>query len=199
MQISICSKAPNFKAAAVMANGEINENFQLSNYNGKYILLFFYPLDFTFVCPSEIIAHHNRIKAFEERQTQVIGISIDSQFTHHAWRNTPRENGGIGPIGFPLVADINHEIVNAYGISHPDGVALRATFLIDQSGIIQHSTVNNLPLGRNVDEALRIIDALQFSEKYGEVCPAGWEKGDKGMKATKEGVSEYLGNNSTKL
>ena len=199
MQIPICSTAPNFKAAAVMPNGEINENFQLSNYNGKYILLFFYPLDFTFVCPSEIIAHHNRIKAFEERQTQVIGISVDSQFTHHAWRNTPREKGGIGPIRFPLVADINHEIVKAYGISHPDGVALRATFLIDQSGIIQHSTVNNLPLGRNVDEALRLIDALQFSEKYGEVCPAGWEKGDEGMKATKEGVSEYLGNNSTKL
>ena len=199
MQIPICSTAPNFKAAAVMPNGEINENFQLSDYSGKYILLFFYPLDFTFVCPSEIIAHHNRIKAFEERQTQVIGISIDSQFTHHAWRNTPRESGGIGPIAFPLVADINHEILNAYGISHPDGVALRATFLIDQSGIIQHSTVNNLPLGRNVDEALRLIDALQFSEKYGEVCPAGWEKGDEGMKATKEGVSEYLGNNSTKL
>ena len=199
MQIPICSTAPNFKAAAVMPNGEINENFQLSDYSGKYILLFFYPLDFTFVCPSEIIAHHNRIKAFEERQTQVIGISIDSQFTHHAWRNTPREHGGIGPIAFPLVADINHEILNAYGISHPDGVALRATFLIDQSGIIQHSTVNNLPLGRNVDEALRLIDALQFSEKYGEVCPAGWEKGDEGMKATKEGVSEYLGNNSTKL
>ena len=164
MQIPICSTAPNSKGAAVMPNGEINENFQLSNYNGKYILLFFYPLDFTFVCPSEIIAHHNRIKAFEERQTQVIGISVDSQFTHHAWRNSPREKGGIGPIRFPLVADINHEVVKAYCISHPDGIALRATFLIDQSGIIQHSTVNNLPLGRNVDEALRLIDALQFSE-----------------------------------
>ena len=191
MQISVCSEAPNFKAAAVMPDGEINEEFQLSDYKGQYVLLFFYPLDFTFVCPSEIIAHNNRLESFKERNTQIIGVSIDSQFSHYAWRNTPVENGGIGPVGFPLVADINHDIVNAFGIPHPDGVALRASFLIDQAGIIQHSTVNNLPLGRNVDEALRLIDALQFTEEHGEVCseirqpllrdhPGRWQGGCRG-------------------
>ena len=199
MQITVCSEAPNFSAAAVMANGEINEDFQLTDYKGKYILLFFYPLDFTFVCPSEIIAHNNRIKEFEDRNTQVIGVSIDSQFTHLAWRNTPVEKGGIGPVGFPLVADINHEIIKSFGIPHPDGVAFRASFLIDKTGGIQHSTGNNLPLGRNVDEMLRLVDALQFSEEHGEVCPAGWQKGDTGMKASTEGVAEYLSAHSTEL
>ena len=199
MQITVCSEAPNFRAAAVMANGEIKEEFQLSDYRGKYVVLFFYPLDFTFVCPSEIIAHNNRIKEFEDRNTQIIGVSIDSQFTHLAWRNTPVEQGGIGSVGFPLVADTNHEIIKSYGIPTPDGVAFRASFLIDKDGVIQHSTVNNLPLGRNVDEMLRLVDALQFSEEHGEVCPAGWEKGDSGMKATTEGVAEYLAENSAKL
>ena len=199
MQITVCSEAPNFRAAAVMANGEIKEEFQLSDYRGKYVVLFFYPLDFTFVCPSEIIAHNNRIKEFEDRNTQIIGVSIDSQFTHLAWRNTPVEQGGIGPVGFPLVADTNHEIIKSYGIPNPDGVAFRASLLIDKDGVIQHSTVNNLPLGRNVDEMLRLVDALQFSEEHGEVCPAGWEKGDSGMKATTEGVAEYLAENSAKL
>ena len=199
MQISVCSEAPNFEAAAVMPDGSIKEDFKLSDYKGKYILLFFYPLDFTFVCPSEIIAHHNRNESFKNKDTQIIGVSIDSQFSHFAWRKTPIENGGIGPISFPLVADTTRKIVESYGIANSDGVALRASFLIDRSGIIQHSTVNNLPLGRNVDEALRLIDALQFSEEHGEVCPAGWQKGDTGMKATQEGVSEYLSNNSGKL
>ena len=199
MQISVCSEAPNFEAAAVMPDGSIKEDFKLSDYKGKYILLFFYPLDFTFVCPSEIIAHHNRNESFKNKDTQIIGVSIDSQFSHYAWRKTPVENGGIGPISFPLVADTTRKIVESYGIANSDGVALRASFLIDRSGIIQHSTVNNLPLGRNVDEALRLIDALQFSEEHGEVCPAGWQKGDTGMKATQEGVSEYLSNNSSKL
>jgi peroxiredoxin (alkyl hydroperoxide reductase subunit C) len=199
MQISVCSEAPNFEAAAVMPDGSIKEDFKLSDYKGKYILLFFYPLDFTFVCPSEIIAHHNRNESFKNKDTQIIGVSIDSQFSHYAWRKTPIENGGIGPISFPLVADTTRKIVESYGIANSDGVALRASFLIDRSGIIQHSTVNNLPLGRNVDEALRLIDALQFSEEHGEVCPAGWQKGDTGMKATQEGVSEYLSNNSSKL
>mgnify|MGYP001347812068 CR=1 FL=1 len=199
MQISVCSEAPNFEAAAVMPDGSIKEDFKLSDYKGKYILLFFYPLDFTFVCPSEIIAHHNRNESFKNKDTQIIGVSIDSQFSHYAWRKTPIENGGIGPISFPLVADTTRKIVESYGIANSDGVALRASFLIDRSGIIQHSTVNNLPLGRNVDEALRLIDALQFSEEHGEVCPAGWQKGDTGMKATQEGVSEYLSNNSGKL
>ncbi|WP_091531793.1 peroxiredoxin [Fontimonas thermophila] len=190
--------APDFKATAVMADGSFKE-IKLSDYKGKYVLLFFYPLDFTFVCPSEIIAHDHRIKEFESRNVQVIGVSIDSHFSHFAWRNTPVEKGGIGPVKFPLVSDIHHEITRAYGVEHQDGVAFRATFLIDKAGIVQHATINNLPLGRNVDEALRLIDALQFTEQHGEVCPAGWKKGDAGMKATPEGVAEYLAKNAAKL
>lgn len=200
MTAFVCQKAPNFTAAAVMADGSIKEDFALSDYAGKYVVLFFYPLDFTFVCPSEILAHNSRVKAFAERGVQVIGISIDSQFTHAAWRNTPVDNGGIGPVGFPLVADVKHEIVQAFGIEHPQaGVALRASFLIDRDGIIQHMTVNNLPLGRNVDEMLRVVDALQFTEEHGEVCPAGWNKGDEGMKPDASGVASYLSKHATAL
>lgn len=200
MTAFVCQKAPNFTAAAVMADGSIKEDFSLSDYAGKYVVLFFYPLDFTFVCPSEILAHNSRVKAFAERGVQVIGISIDSQFTHAAWRNTPVENGGIGPVSFPLVADVKHEIVQAFGIEHPQaGVALRASFLIDRDGIIQHMTVNNLPLGRNVDEMLRVVDALQFTEEHGEVCPAGWNKGDEGMKPDASGVASYLSKHGSAL
>ena len=200
MTAFVCQKAPNFTAAAVMADGSIKEDFALSDYAGKYVVLFFYPLDFTFVCPSEILAHNSRVKAFAERGVQVIGISIDSQFTHAAWRNTPVDNGGIGPVGGPLVADVKHEIVQAFGIEHPQaGVALRASFLIDRDGIIQHMTVNNLPLGRNVDEMLRVVDALQFTEEHGEVCPAGWNKGDEGMKPDASGVASYLSKHATAL
>ncbi|MDD3762097.1 MAG: peroxiredoxin [Nevskiales bacterium] len=190
--------APDFKATAVMADGSF-QDIKLSDYKGKYVLLFFYPLDFTFVCPSEIIAHDHRISEFESRNVQVIGVSIDSHFSHFAWRNTPVEKGGIGPVKFPLVADVNHEITRAFGVEHQDSVAFRATFLIDKDGVVQHAQVNNLPLGRNVDEALRLVDALQFTEEHGEVCPAGWKKGDAGMKPTTDGVADYLAHNSDKL
>mgnify|MGYP000539558125 CR=1 FL=1 len=199
MSTLVCQSAPEFTAAAVMADGSINENFSLADYRGKYVVLFFYPLDFTFVCPSEIIAHHKRVAEFEARGAQVIGVSIDSQFTHFAWRNTPVENGGIGDIGFPLVADVNHNIVQSYGVEHPDGVALRGSFLIDKEGTIQHAVVNNLPLGRNVDEMLRLVDALQFTEEHGDVCPAGWQKGDNAMTPTAEGVASYLSENASNL
>lgn len=199
MSTLVCQQAPEFTAAAVMADGNINEALSLSDYRGKYVVLFFYPLDFTFVCPSEIIAHNKRVAEFEARGVQVIGVSIDSQFTHHAWRNTPVENGGIGAVDFPLVADVNHSIVQSYGIEHPAGVALRGSFLIDKEGVIQHAVVNNLPLGRNVDEMLRVVDALQFTEEHGEVCPAGWQKGDEGMTPTADGVAAYLAGNADNL
>jgi len=199
MTVLVTSPAPDFTAAAVMPDGTINENFSLSDYKGKYVVLFFYPLDFTFVCPSEIIAHNNRVAAFEERGVQVIGVSIDSQFTHFAWRNTDVNNGGIGQIDFPLVADTDQSIMNNYGVKHPASVALRGSFLIDQEGIVRHQVVNDLPLGREVDEMLRLVDALQFHEEHGEVCPAGWNKGDEGMKADAAGVADYLAKNADKL
>jgi peroxiredoxin (alkyl hydroperoxide reductase subunit C) len=199
MSVLVTKEAPDFVAPAVMPNGVIEENLKLSDFKGKYVVLFFWPLDFTFVCPTEIIAHDHRIDQFKERGVVVIGISIDSQFTHFAWRNAPVNEGGIGPVQFPIVADVKHEITQAYGIEHPAGVALRASFLIDKEGVVQHQVVNNLPLGRNVDEMLRIVDALQFTEEYGEVCPAGWQKGEKGMRPTAEGVSDYLASNAEKL
>lgn len=199
MSVLVTQKAPDFVAPAVMPDGSIKDDFGLSDLRGKYVVLFFWPLDFTFVCPTEIIAHDNRIDEFKKRSVEVVGISIDSQFTHFAWRNTPPEQGGIGHIRFPMVADVKHAIVQAYGIAHPEGVALRASFLIDRTGIVQHQVVNNLPLGRNVDEMLRIIDALQFSEEHGEVCPAGWNKGEAGMKASTAGVATYLKEHSENL
>ena len=199
MSVLVNRAAPDFKAQAVMGDGSIGE-LKLSDYRGKkYVALFFWPLDFTFVCPSEIIAHEHRRKALEAIDVQLIGVSIDSQFTHYAWRNTPINKGGIGEVGFPIVADVNHEIVRAYGVEHADGVAFRASFLIDKTGIVQHQTVNNLPLGRNVDEMLRLVDALQFTETNGEVCPAGWQKGQAGMKPTAEGVATYLAQNAAAL
>ncbi|MBI3772003.1 MAG: peroxiredoxin [Gammaproteobacteria bacterium] len=200
MSVLVGRPAPDFTAAAVMPNGSIKDNFKLSDLKGKYVVLFFYPLDFTFVCPSEIIAHDHRVDEFKSRGVEVVGVSIDSQFTHHAWRETPVEKGGIGRVKFPLVADVKHEIQNAYGIAHPEaGVAMRATFLIDKSGVVQHQVVNNLPLGRNVDEVVRMVDALQFSEEHGEVCPAGWKKGAEGMKPTTEGVAAYLAKHNKEL
>jgi len=200
MSAFVCQKAPNFTAAAVMPDGSINENFSLSDYHGNPVVLFFYPLDFTFVCPSEILAHNSRVAEFKARGVQVIGVSIDSQFTHAAWRNTSLDNGGIGAIGFPLVADIKHEITKAFGVEHPQaGVALRGSFLIDKAGVIQHMVINNLPLGRNVDEMLRMVDALQFTEEHGEVCPAGWNKGDEGMKPNAAGVASYLAKHGAEL
>jgi peroxiredoxin (alkyl hydroperoxide reductase subunit C) len=193
MSILVATPAPDFTAPAVMPDGSIREDFRLSDYRGKYVVLFFWPLDFTFVCPTEIIAHDHRVAQFTERGAEVIGVSIDSQFTHFAWRNTSIDDGGIGPVQFPIVADVKHEITRSYGIEHPDaGVALRASFLIDRDGVVQHQVVNNLPLGRNVDEMLRTLDALQFTEEYGEVCPAGWRQGDSGMTPTADGVASYL-------
>jgi peroxiredoxin (alkyl hydroperoxide reductase subunit C) len=182
-----------------MPDGVIKEDFKLSDLRGKYVVLFFWPLDFTFVCPTEIIAHNKRMEHFKGRNVEVVGVSIDSQFTHFAWRSTAINDGGIGAVDFPMVADVKHEITKAYGIEHPDGVAMRASFLIDQQGVVQHQVVNNLPLGRNVDEMVRIVDALQFTEQYGEVCPAGWNKGETGMKPTTEGVAEFLSKHTDKL
>ncbi|NLF24478.1 MAG: peroxiredoxin [Deltaproteobacteria bacterium] len=199
MSVLVTKPAPDFTAPAVMPDGSIKDDFRLSDLRGKYVVLFFWPMDFTFVCPTEIIAHDHRVAQFKERQVEVVGVSIDSQYTHFAWRNTPVKEGGIGPVGFPIVADIKHEIVQAYGIEHPTGVALRASFLIDKQGIVQHQTVNNLPLGRNIDEMMRLVDALQFSEKHGEVCPAGWQKGQSGMQASSHGVAEYLEKNADNL
>lgn len=200
MSVLVGKEAPNFIAAAVMPDGEIKDKFSLADYKGKYVVLFFYPLDFTFVCPTELIAFSKRIKEFEEREVQVIGCSVDSQFTHVAWRNTPVEDGGIGEVTYPLVADVKHEICKAYDVEFDEaGVAFRGSFLIDETGIVRHQVVNDLPLGRNVDEMLRMVDALQFTEKYGEVCPAGWEKGEKGMVPNRAGVADYLAKEAEKL
>ncbi|WP_134455034.1 peroxiredoxin [Pseudomonas aeruginosa] len=199
MSVLVNKQAPDFTAAAVLGDGSIVDAFQLSSLRGKYVVLFFWPLDFTFVCPSELIAHNNRMDKFRELGVEVVGVSIDSQFTHHAWRSTPVEKGGIGAVEFTMVADVKHEITRAYGIEHEDGVALRASFLIDRAGVVQHQVVNNLPLGREVDEMVRLVEALQFTEEHGEVCPAGWRKGQKGMKASAEGVASYLAENAEAL
>ncbi|HEY86339.1 MAG TPA: peroxiredoxin [Chloroflexi bacterium] len=199
MNVLVAQEAPCFIAPAVMPDGSIKDDFNLADLKGKYIVLFFWPLDFTFVCPTEIIAHDHRMPQFTERGVEVVGISIDSRYTHFAWRNTPVDQGGIGPVQFPIVADVKHEITQAYGIEHPEGVAMRASFLIDPDGIVQHQTVNNLPLGRNVDEMLRMIDALQYYNKHGEVCPAGWQKGESGMKETADGVANYLSTHAEEL
>jgi peroxiredoxin (alkyl hydroperoxide reductase subunit C) len=195
MTTLVTKEAPDFTAQAVMPDNSMTE-LTLSSYRGKYVMLFFYPLDFTFVCPSEILAFDRALDIFKEKNCEVLGVSVDSQFTHFAWRNTPVNNGGIGNIHFPLVADLDKSISQAYGVLLPDGISLRGLFLIDKSGIVQHQLVNNLPLGRNVDEAVRILDALQFTEKYGEVCPANWKPGEEGMKPTAQGVAEYLSKHS---
>ena len=187
----VTREAPDFTATAVMGDNSFKE-LKLSDYRGKYVLLFFYPLDFTFVCPSEIIAFNKKLDEFKQRGVEVIGVSIDSEFTHLAWKNVKTSDGGIGNIQYPLVADITKEIARSYGILFNEAVALRGLFLIDQEGIVKHSVVNDLPLGRSVNEALRMVDALQFSEEHGEVCPANWHAGEEGMKPSKEGVAEYL-------
>jgi peroxiredoxin (alkyl hydroperoxide reductase subunit C) len=201
MSVLVGCKAPDFTAAAVLANGEIVSDLQLSKVSkDKYTLIFFYPLDFTFVCPSELIALSNRSDEFKKRGVEVFGVSIDSQFTHNAWRNTPIEKGGIGQVAYTLVADTNHRICQAFGVEHPiAGVALRGAFLIDKKGIVRAQVVNDLPIGRNIEELIRLVDALQFHEEHGEVCPANWNKGKSGMKATTAGVSAYLKENAEKL
>nr|WP_314691006.1 peroxiredoxin C [uncultured Haemophilus sp.] len=199
--VLVTRQAPDFTSSAVLGNGEIVDNFNFKKHiEGKAAVLFFYPLDFTFVCPSELIAFDHRYEEFKKRGVEVVGVSIDSQFTHNAWRNTPTENGGIGAVKYALAADVKHEIAKAYGIEHPEaGVALRASFLIDKNGVVRHQVVNDLPLGRNIDEMLRMVDALQFHEEHGEVCPAQWEKGKEGMKDNPEGVAKYLKQNADKL
>jgi peroxiredoxin (alkyl hydroperoxide reductase subunit C) len=187
----VTKEAPDFTAQAVMPDNSFAD-LKLSSYRGKYVVLFFYPLDFTFVCPSEIIAFDKAVAKFEAKNAQVIGVSVDSHFTHLAWKNTPRDHGGIGHVGYPLVADLNKTISRDYGVLLDDGIALRGLFLIDKDGVIRHALVNDLPLGRSVDEALRVLDALQFTEQHGEVCPANWREGEEAMKPTAEGVAEYL-------
>ncbi|HAR56517.1 MAG TPA: alkyl hydroperoxide reductase [Idiomarina baltica] len=201
MAVLVGRKAPDFTAAAVMGSGEIVEDFKFSDATkGKKAVLFFYPLDFTFVCPSELIAFDKRLDEFKKRGVEVIGVSIDSQFTHSAWRNTATEDGGIGQVKYPLVADVRHSICKAYDVEHPEaGVAFRGSFLIDEDGVVRHQVVNDLPLGRNIDEMLRMVDALNFNQKHGEVCPAGWEEGKEGMKENAEGVAAYLSKNADKL
>jgi peroxiredoxin 2/4 len=180
----------------VMADNSFNEEFKLSDLRGQHTILFFYPLDFTFVCPSEIIAFDKAYDAFKAKNCEVVGVSVDSQFSHWAWKNTPVENGGIGQVRFPLVADLNKQISRDYGVLVNESVALRGLFLIDKDGVVRHSVINDLSLGRSVDEAMRMLDALQFTEKHGEVCPANWKDGDEAMKPTAEGVAEYLGKNA---
>ncbi len=194
MSILVGRTAPDFEASAVLGNGSIINNFQFSKATeGKLALVFFYPLDFTFVCPSELIALDRQYQDFKARGVEVIAVSIDSQFTHNAWRNTPINNGGIGQVQYTLVADVNHAICRAYGVEHPEaGVAYRGAFIIDKMGIVRSQIVNDLPLGRNISEILRLFDALQFHEENGEVCPANWNKGKAGMTATPEGVAQYL-------
>lgn len=201
MGVLVGREAPDFDAAAVLGSGEIVENFNFKQATeGKYAVVFFYPLDFTFVCPSELIAFDHRLEEFTKRGVEVIGVSIDSHFAHNAWRNTPINEGGIGPVKYTLVADMTHAICKAYDVETPDGaVAFRGSFLIDKEGLVRHQVVNDLPLGRNVDEMLRMIDALQFTEEHGEVCPAGWNQGDKGMKASPDGVADYLASEGDKL
>jgi peroxiredoxin (alkyl hydroperoxide reductase subunit C) len=192
MTLLVTKPAPDFTATAVLADNTFKEDFKLSDLRGKYVLLFFYPLNFTFVCPSEILAFNKAVDQFEDNNCQLVGISIDSHFSHLAWKNTPVNEGGIGQIRYPLVSDLNKSISRDYGVLLDAGIALRGLFLIDREGIIRHQVVNDLPLGRNVNEALRILHALQFTEKHGEVCPANWNKGEEAMKPTAEGVAAYL-------
>ncbi|NQU12325.1 peroxiredoxin [bacterium] len=193
MSVLVQKPAPDFKTEGVLDGKFIDVS--LSDYKGKeYVLLFFYPLDFTFVCPTEIIAFSEKLAEFKKRQVTVIGVSVDSKFSHYAWLNTPRNKGGLGKLGYPLVADLTKKIARDYDVLTEDGtVAMRGLFLIDKQGVVRHQVVNDLPLGRSVDEAIRMVDALQYFEQHGEVCPANWHPGDKTMKADPVGSLEYFG------
>jgi peroxiredoxin (alkyl hydroperoxide reductase subunit C) len=201
MTILVGRKAPDFTAPAILPSGEISEELNFSKKrDGKYAIIVFYPLDFTFVCPSELIALNKRADRFNTLNVEVFSVSIDSQYTHLAWRNTPINKGGIGHVDYNMVADVNHSIVKAYGVESPNiGVAFRGTFLIDKKGYVRHQIVNDLPLGRDMDELIRVVEALQFVEAHGEVCPAGWHKGNEGMEASPQGVSDYLTKNDAGL
>jgi peroxiredoxin 2/4 len=191
MSAFVTQPAPDFKATAVV-NGQFAENFTLSQFRGRKVVLFFYPLDFTFVCPTEILAFSDAIQAFQARHTEVIGISVDSPFSHTAWANTERGEGGIKGVAFPLVSDLNKTIAADYGVLLPEGLALRGLFIVNEKGILKHITINDNAIGRNVDEVLRVLDALTFAEQHGEVCPANWKPGDKAMKPTTEGLKAYV-------
>lgn len=191
MCVLVTREAPDFTAKAVMSDGSFAD-LKLSSYRGKYVVLFFYPLDFTFVCPTEIVAFDEALSRFKQRNCEVIGVSVDSHYAHWAWRNTPRDRGGIGPIGYPLVADLDKSISQKYSVLLEGGIALRGLFLIDREGIVRHAVINDLPLGRSVDEALRVLEAWQHYEKHGEVCPANWHEGQEALKPTAEGVAKYL-------
>jgi peroxiredoxin (alkyl hydroperoxide reductase subunit C) len=201
MSVLVGQQAPDFTAAAVLGDGSIIDSFHFAERTkGKYVAVVFYPLDFTFVCPTELIALDHRLDELTSRGVEVLAVSVDSQFTHAAWRNTPIEKGGIGPVRYTMIADVSHAITKAYDVEHAGAaVAYRGTFLIDQTGLVRHQVVNDLPLGRNMDELIRMVDALQFFEEHGEVCPAGWNKGSKGMSANAEGVASYLAENAGKL
>lgn len=192
----ITKEAPDFTATAVMPDNTFKEDFRLSDFRGKYVILFFYPLNFTFVCPSEILAFDKAVDEFEKHDCQLIAVSVDSQYSHYAWKNTPVNEGGIGNISYPLVADLDKSISRSYGVLLDAGVALRGLFLIDRDGIVRHMVINDLPLGRSVNEALRLLHALQFTEKHGDVCPANWQQGEEAMKPTAEGVKKYLTDHS---
>lgn len=200
MSVLVGKPAPDFTVPAVLGDGTIVDAFTLSEaIKGKYGLVFFYPLDFTFVCPSELIALDKRLAAFKERNVEVISVSIDSHFTHNAWRNTAVNDGGIGPVGYTMAADLTHEISKAYDVESEGGVSYRGAFIIDKDGIVRSQIVNDLPIGRNMDELIRLVDAIQFHEEHGEVCPAGWNKGDEGMKDSPTGVADYLSKHSSDL
>lgn len=200
MGVLVGKPAPDFNVAAVLGNGEIVDSYKRSEaMAGKYGLVFFYPLDFTFVCPSELIALDHRMDKFRELGVEVVAVSIDSQFTHNAWRNTSVKDGGIGAVSYTMAADINHDICRAYDVQSAGGVAFRGAFIIDRKGLVRSQLVNDLPLGRNIDELIRLVEALQFTDEHGEVCPAGWNKGDKGMNASPAGVAAYLAENADAL
>jgi len=199
MAVLVGRPAPDFTATAVLGNNEIREITLSSFTKGKYAVVFFWPFDFTFVCPTEIIAFDHRLEEFRKRGVEVIGVSIDSEHTHLAWKNTPVEKGGIGQVRYPLVADVRHLVCRAYDVESAGGMAFRGSFLIDRGGVVRHQVVNDLPLGRNIDEMIRMVDALQFTEEHGEVCPAGWSRGKAAMKDNAQGVASYLSAHAREL
>jgi len=200
MQVFVGKVAPDFTAKAIMPDNSIDLEFNLQKYaKGHRVVVFFYPLDFTFVCPSEIIAFNNRLGEFTDRKTKVVAISVDSEFSHLAWKNTPYNKGGVGNIQIPMVSDINKNISKAYNVLNDDGISLRGTFIIDEKFIVRHLLVNDLPIGRNVEEAVRVIDAINYHEENGEVCPAGWQKGEAAILPSHKGIADYLASNADKL
>jgi peroxiredoxin (alkyl hydroperoxide reductase subunit C) len=199
MGVLVGKPAPDFTAPAVMADNTFNDKFKLSELKGKYVVMFFYPLDFTFVCPTELVAFNHRLAEFKKRNCEVVSVSVDSKFSHVAWKNTPEDKGGVGQLQYPMVSDLTKQISRDYDVLNEGGIALRGTFLIDKNGLVRHQIVNDLPLGRNIDEAIRMLDALQHFEQAGEVCPAGWNKGKAAMKPNAGGVAGFLKEHAKEL